>query len=152
MTSLREIVAARLRDLGRNPFEAAKTAGLERTFLNDILIGRKRSVRGDNLAHLADALDWKTTELIERLGDYTYGRSSADAPPHGSMSNERDKSDIATVELSVIRSALAASLKSQGMSTEFAESTAELWIEDAKRRAETENHFRSDPGSKSDGQ
>jgi len=150
--ALRDIVTERLRALGRNPFEAAKNAGLERTFINDILNGRKRSVRGDNLAFLADALEMKATELIEALGSSTYGPPKADGDKARAMPSGRDRADIVLVDASVIRSALVAALKGQGMSTEFAESTAELWIEDAKRRAETGNRFHSGPEPKSDGQ
>jgi hypothetical protein len=52
---LQRAVIARLKELKRNPFEAARLGGLERSFVNDILIGRKRSVRGENLERLARA-------------------------------------------------------------------------------------------------
>ena len=41
----REAIRARLQELGRNPFEAARIGGLDRGFINDLLSGAKRSVR-----------------------------------------------------------------------------------------------------------
>ena len=64
--SLKTKVAARLDELSRNPFEAARFGGLERSFVNDILIGKKTSVRGDNLAKLAKGLDWTVPDLLDR--------------------------------------------------------------------------------------
>ena len=61
---LRERVADRLATLGINPFEAARRGELERTFVNDILVGKKRSVRGENLAKLAKALESTTDYLL----------------------------------------------------------------------------------------
>lgn len=66
METLKEKVEARLNDLKRNPFEAARIAGLERGFINDILNGRKRSVRGENLVKLAIGLDCDPNYLIGR--------------------------------------------------------------------------------------
>jgi SOS-response transcriptional repressor LexA len=56
MESLRERVAERLAALDINAFEAARKAGLERGFINDILQGKKHSVRGHNLVALAEVL------------------------------------------------------------------------------------------------
>ncbi len=64
--TLKDLVAARLADLRRNPFEAARLAGLERGFINDILAGKKRSVRGENLAKLAVGLDCDPEYLLGR--------------------------------------------------------------------------------------
>jgi len=64
--SLKDIVTARLADLRRNPFEAARIAGLERGFINDILAGKKRSVRGENLEKLAIGLDCDPDYLLGR--------------------------------------------------------------------------------------
>ncbi|MDR1827979.1 MAG: hypothetical protein LBR29_06585 [Methylobacteriaceae bacterium] len=64
--TLRDLVEQRLRELRRNPFQAARIAGLERGFVNDILIGRKRSVRGSNLSKLAIGLDCDPNYLIGR--------------------------------------------------------------------------------------
>ncbi|XAI96294.1 hypothetical protein [Microcystis phage Mae-JY30] len=54
---LRERVQARLDALQINPFEAARRAGLERSFVNDLLIGKKSTMREAKLVALADALD-----------------------------------------------------------------------------------------------
>jgi transcriptional regulator with XRE-family HTH domain len=62
---LRERIQRRLEELGINPFEAARRGGLERGFVNDILIGRKQSARGPNLAKLAAALDVDLAYLAE---------------------------------------------------------------------------------------
>ena len=64
---LKSVVAKRLGELRRNPFEAARIGGLERSYVNDILIEKKLSVRGDRLARLASALDWSTSELLAAL-------------------------------------------------------------------------------------
>src|SRR5208283_4779110 len=66
-SALARSVQARLNQLGRNPFEAARKGGLERSFVNDILIGRKKSVRGDNIGRLATALDWTIADMMSRI-------------------------------------------------------------------------------------
>ncbi|MFG1479165.1 S24 family peptidase [Xanthobacter sp. V4C-4] len=66
MPTLKDVIEARLAELNRNPFEAARIGGLERNFVNDILIGKKRSVRGDNLAKMAAALDLSLEALTAR--------------------------------------------------------------------------------------
>jgi len=66
-SALARSVQARLNQLGRNPFEAARKGGLERSFVNDILIGRKKSVRGDNIGRLATALDWTVADMMSRI-------------------------------------------------------------------------------------
>ena len=68
-TTLKELVAARLDELGRNPFEAARIGGLERSFVNDILIEKKTSVRGQNLSKLAFGLDWPTGKILREHVD-----------------------------------------------------------------------------------
>lgn len=65
--TLKEIVAERLRELDRNPFDAAKRVGLERSYLNDILIGKKTSVRNDKVPVLALALDMAPNVLFALL-------------------------------------------------------------------------------------
>lgn len=56
MTKLKEIVAERLKQLKVGPVEAAVGAGIERTFIRDILEGKKKSVRADKMEGLARAL------------------------------------------------------------------------------------------------
>lgn len=62
--SLKMRVQERLKALGKNPFEAARDGGLGRDFVNDIIIGRKVSVRGANLAKLARALECDQLYLL----------------------------------------------------------------------------------------
>lgn len=64
MSSLKQIVQQRLKDTDQNPFEAARRAGLDRYFINDILLGKKQSVRGGNLEKLALALLCDPADLI----------------------------------------------------------------------------------------
>jgi hypothetical protein len=54
---LRERVRLRLETLELNPFEAARKASFERSFVNDLLIGKKTTVRQSKLPALARALD-----------------------------------------------------------------------------------------------
>jgi transcriptional regulator with XRE-family HTH domain len=68
---LRALIRRRLEALGINSFEAARRVGAQRTFVNDILSGRKQSVRGDNLRRLADALEMDLSELAALIGQGT---------------------------------------------------------------------------------
>lgn len=54
---LRQRVQSRLSALGINPFEADRRAGLARGYVNDLLIGKKASMRPGPLGKLAQALD-----------------------------------------------------------------------------------------------
>lgn len=54
---LRTRVRERLDAKGLNPFEAARMAGLERSYVNDLLIGKKHTVREKKLPALASILD-----------------------------------------------------------------------------------------------
>lgn len=56
MATLKDIVTERLEQLGIGAVEAATQAGIERTFIRDIVEGRKKSVRSDKVADLARAL------------------------------------------------------------------------------------------------
>lgn len=56
MLTLKEIVELRLGELGLGPVEAATAAGIERTYIRDIIEGKKKSVRNDKLPGLARAL------------------------------------------------------------------------------------------------
>lgn len=64
-TILRDIVEKRLLALDRNPFDAARKAEppLERSYINDLLKGRKKSVRDEKMPQLASALDWTVADL-----------------------------------------------------------------------------------------
>ena len=64
---LQKIVRDRLEELETNPFEAAKSAGLERSFLNDILIGKKLSFRTDKTEQVARALQLDPKDFAARI-------------------------------------------------------------------------------------
>jgi transcriptional regulator with XRE-family HTH domain len=65
---LRERVRERLTTLEMNPFEAARIANFERSFVNDLLIGKKTTVRQSKLPALAKALDCDPEYLIGLQG------------------------------------------------------------------------------------
>lgn len=82
MSDLKSFVENRLADLDRNPFEAAREGGLERSFVNDILIGKKRTVSGGNVNKLAQALDATASDIISAMGTGSPRRSvEQTAPP-----------------------------------------------------------------------
>ena len=54
---LRNRLQERLSALKINPFEAARRAGFERSMINDLLIGKKKTIRQGKLEAIADALD-----------------------------------------------------------------------------------------------
>lgn len=56
MSTLRDIVVKRLEELGLGPVEAAVQGGIERSYIRDIVEGRKSSVRADKIDGLAAAL------------------------------------------------------------------------------------------------
>jgi hypothetical protein len=67
MPSLREVVSARLAEINQGPIEAATEAGIERTFIRDIVEGRKESVRQKSMMGLARALRWTAPQLAAAL-------------------------------------------------------------------------------------
>ena len=73
MASLKTVVSARLKQIDKNAFEAARDGGLERNFVNDILNDKKLSVRGANLEKLARGLNTTPGELLS--GDFRDGDS-----------------------------------------------------------------------------
>jgi hypothetical protein len=62
-TQVQRAIANRLVEIDSNPFEAANRADLPRTFVYELLTGKKVSFRGESLKRLADALNWKVSEL-----------------------------------------------------------------------------------------
>jgi phage repressor protein C with HTH and peptisase S24 domain len=62
---LRQRIEQRLSELGINAFEAARRGDLERTYIDDILRGRKKSVRNDKMAAVALALDTSQEWLFQ---------------------------------------------------------------------------------------
>ncbi len=64
MKTLKDIVANRLSELGLGAVEAATRGGLERTYIRDIVEGRKATVRANKIAALATALELSPEELM----------------------------------------------------------------------------------------
>lgn len=60
---LRQRVAARLRELGIGPIEAAQAVELERNFIRDFLEGKKRSFSQGKVPLVAQALKWSVADL-----------------------------------------------------------------------------------------
>lgn len=87
MSHLKQLVARKLEESGVNPFEAARQGGLERSFVNDILIEKKRSVTGANIVKLGRAIGATEAEILEAMG------RSSPPPRHSAEPNavmERD--------------------------------------------------------------
>lgn len=61
---LRRRVKERLDVLRLNPFEAARRAGAQRHFLDDLLSGKKESIRPDALIRVAEVLDCDPEYLV----------------------------------------------------------------------------------------
>lgn len=57
MMTLKARVKFRMTELGMNPAQVSKAAGFAPTFVRDLLENRKKSIRADALAKLAEALD-----------------------------------------------------------------------------------------------
>lgn len=64
---LKVIVDKRLKELGLNPFEAARRGELERSFINDIIIGKKQSFRSDKAEQLARALQFDPQDFAAMI-------------------------------------------------------------------------------------
>jgi hypothetical protein len=126
---LRRTVMERLKELDRNPFEAARLGGLDRSFVNDILIGRKRSVRGENLERLARALDWDSRILMDaaRRGPSPSELDLGEPPP-------RPAANLDLFDVDVLRIGFSASLVAAGVSAETARRLTEGWLEFARKR------------------
>lgn len=65
MSMLKKIVEIRLEELGLGAVEAATAAGIERTFIRDIVEDKKKSVRSDKIANLARALKLDAAALAQ---------------------------------------------------------------------------------------
>lgn len=92
---LRDAVEKRLLALDRNPFDAARKAvpPLERSYINDLLEGRKKSVRDDKIPQLASALDW----TVEELNAARATSSDARAGPQVVGASNTSSADIARI-------------------------------------------------------
>jgi hypothetical protein len=128
MYELQRVVMARLKELNRNPFEAARLGGLERSFVNDILIGRKRTVRGENLGRLARALDWDSGLLAEaRRGRAPNGLNLAGLEPRNGI-------NLDLFDVNILQIGFSASLVAAGVPAETARRLTEGWLEFARKR------------------
>ncbi|WP_146071380.1 LexA family protein [Bosea lathyri] len=107
MSSLKDFVTARLKQLDRNPFEAARTGSLERSFVNDILIGKKQSVQGANIAKLALALDCAATDIVAAMA----GRAPALGAEPSRANDISSASEIRPTTESLIPIKVAGKLK-----------------------------------------
>ncbi len=130
--TLRERVADRLAELGRNPFAAAKQGGLERSFINDILNGKKTSVRGANLGKLALALDWRPEDIL--------GAATRSAVPisDGLSDLYTDRladSDYIQVAVGDLRSAALYALRRGNVDEDQAEALSHVLVEVLATRA-----------------
>lgn len=76
---LRDRIRGRLDALGMNPFDAARRIGAERTFINDLLIGKKDSIRRAAIPRVAEVLDCDPEFLIGAQD--TPRRAAAQTPP-----------------------------------------------------------------------
>jgi SOS-response transcriptional repressor LexA len=90
MSGLKEFTRQRLNATGRNPFEAAKIGGLERSFVNDILIEKKKTVQGRSIGKLALALDTSPEAIV---------RAMAGEPPTETTPQPLGQSTVHSVEL-----------------------------------------------------
>lgn len=61
---LRQRVRERLAALGINPFEAARRVGAERTFISDLLTGKKETIRQKLIPKVAEVLDCDPEFLV----------------------------------------------------------------------------------------
>jgi len=137
MPDLAETIRRRLKDLDRNPFEAARRGGLERGFINDILQGKKRSVRGANLDKVAMGLDMETADLIQprgtaqpRKSDYREIIGYAGADPEGAIlfAEGQGTGDYAPLPADASPDAQPVEIKGYSMPF-FAEDGSLVWID-----------------------
>jgi phosphopantothenoylcysteine decarboxylase/phosphopantothenate--cysteine ligase len=64
MSDIGKFVESRLQLLGKRPITAALDAGLERSYLRDLIVGKKQSIRSDMIEKVAEALGATPQELI----------------------------------------------------------------------------------------
>lgn len=65
--SLKQLVERRLSETQQNAFQAALDAKLEKTFIDDILRGRKKTIRGASVAKLAAALQVPAEQILSAM-------------------------------------------------------------------------------------
>lgn len=99
MSGLKEFTRERLRITGRNPFEAAKIGGLERSFVNDILIDKKKSVQGRSIAKLATALDTSSEAIVAAMSGRAAPADNGLSAPTGSTVAPVDLGELVPVKI-----------------------------------------------------
>lgn len=95
-------VERRMKALGLNPKSLSKKAGLNETFVRDLLEGRSRNPRADSLQKLAKSLDCTVGELT---GDRPI---SATQLPSNSEQAEEDHLSVARIDELDVRAAAGA--------------------------------------------
>jgi phosphopantothenoylcysteine decarboxylase / phosphopantothenate---cysteine ligase len=65
MSRIAEFVKERLAALDKRPITAALDAGLERSYLRDLIVGKKQTIRGDMIEKVAQAIGTTPDILIE---------------------------------------------------------------------------------------
>lgn len=102
---IRDRIRDRLAATGLNPFEAARQAGHERTFLNDLLIGKKSSIRQSAIPQVAAVLDCDPEYLIGAQD--TPRRKAPEAPKIAALAASGTVPLVAIAELGAWRSPAA---------------------------------------------
>lgn len=92
MNKLQELVTNRLEELGLGPVEAAVQGGLERTYIRDIVKGRKQTVKSDKIELLAKALRLSADALA-------LGKSVPVEEPASDEANDVPKSDVKIAQM-----------------------------------------------------
>ena len=64
MSEIGKFVEERLFALNRRPITAATDAGLERSYLRDLIVGKKQTIRADMIEKVAEAIGATPQELI----------------------------------------------------------------------------------------
>lgn len=85
MDGLKKLAEDRLAATGRNPFEAATRVGLERSFINDILIGKKTAVSAKNVGPLARALEIEPEVVFDLM---TGAKSNRQRQPETQLTSQ----------------------------------------------------------------
>lgn len=104
--SLKDFVVERLEATGQNAFSAARKVGLSRTFIDDIVRERKRTVGGDAMQQLAEALQVSPEELAAVTAPTaavrTEGFTLAAVPPPSRLAMPKDLPVSGTAAGSII--------------------------------------------------
>lgn len=84
MKRLQDRVQKRIDSIGKSPITLARSVGLERGYINDILIGRKKSVRDSKLGLVAQALECDPEYLLG-LQDTIRKQVAPQLPPRATV-------------------------------------------------------------------